>query len=78
MLQEKTDEFTDFVGDAKEKYARCISNKFNDPLATPKNCWSIWNSFLSYRKLPAIPPLLVNADIITKFSEKADLFNKYC
>ena len=34
-------------------------------------------SFPKDRKSPAIPPLLVNDDIITSFSEKADLFNKF-
>ena len=63
--------------DAKEKYVRCISNKLNDPLTAPKTYWSILNRFLNNRKIPAIPLQLVNGDIITNFSEKADLLNKF-
>ena len=63
--------------DAKEKCVRCMSNKLNDPLATPKTYWSILNRFLNNRKIHAIPFLLVNGDIITNLSEKADLFNKF-
>ena len=77
-LQEKTDECTALILDAKEKYVRCMSNKLNDPsLTAPKTYWSILNRFLNNRKIPAIPPLLVNGDIITNFSEKADLFKKF-
>ena len=76
-LQEKTDECTVLILDAKEKYVRCMSNKLNDPLTAPKTYWSILNRFLNNRKIPAIPPPLVNGDIITNFSEKADLLNKF-
>ena len=43
QLQEKTDECTALVLDAKEKYVRSTSNKFNDPLTAPKTYWSILN-----------------------------------
>ena len=36
-LQDKTDECTALILDAKEKYdVRCMSNKLNDPLTAPK------------------------------------------
>ena len=74
-LQEKTDEHTALILDAKEKYARYImSNKLNDPLTTPKMYWSILNRFLNNTRIPAIPTLFLNGDIITNFSEKDELF----
>ena len=76
-LQEKTDEFTAIILDAKEKYVRCMSNKLNDLLTAPKTYWSILNRFLNNGKIPATIPLLVNGDIITNFSEKVDLLNKF-
>ena len=54
-----------------------MSNKLNDPLTVPKTYWPILNHFLNKRKIPAIPPLLVNGDLIATFSEKDDLFNKF-
>ena len=74
-LQKKTGKCTALILDAKEKCVRCMSNKLNDPLTSPKTYWSILNRFLNNRKIPAIPPLLVNGDIITNFSEKADRLN---
>ena len=60
-LQEKTDERTALTLDAIEKYVRCMSSKLNDPLTAPKTYWSM----LKNGEIPAIPPLLVNGDIIT-------------
>ena len=71
-LQEKTDECS-----LDYRCVRCMSNKLNDPLGTPKTYWSILNRLLNNRKIHAIPFLLVNGDIITNLSEKADLFNKF-
>ena len=66
-LQEKTD-------DDKEMYVRCTSNKLIDPLTASKKCYSTLNCLLNNRKIPAIPRLLVNGDIVSNFSEKAELF----
>ena len=33
-------------------------------------------SFLSNKKIPATPPLLVNGETISNFSQKASVFNK--
>ena len=76
-LQEKTDEYTALILDAKERYVRCMSSKLNDPLTAPKTYWSILSRFLNNKEIATIPPLLVNGDIITNFSEKADIFNKF-
>ena len=70
-LQEKTDEFTAIILDAKEKYVRCMSNKLNDSLEAPKTYWSIQNRFLNNMKIPAIPPLLVNGDNYYKLFRKS-------
>ena len=59
--------------DAQEEYVRCLNNKLNDRLTALKTYWLILNRFLNNRKIAAISPLLINGDIITNFSEKADL-----
>ena len=76
-LQEKTDDYAALILDAKERYVRCMSSKLNDPLTAPKTYWSILSRFLNNKEIPTIPPLLVNGDIITNFSERADIFNKF-
>ena len=54
-----------------------MSNKLNGLLTVTKTYWSIRNRFVNNRKIPTVPPLLKNGVIITNFSEKADLFNKF-
>ena len=43
----------------KDKYIIRIYEKVNDPIIAPKTYWKIINRFLSNKKVPAIPPLLV-------------------
>ena len=62
---------------AKDKYIVKMSEKLNDPITAPKTYWKIINRFLSNKKIPAIPPLLVNGEIISNFSQKASIFNKF-
>ena len=60
----------------KEKYINDLSKKLNTKTA-PKTYWKIWNHFLSNKKIPSIPPLLVNREMISNFSKKVKPFNKF-
>ena len=62
---------------SKEKYIRQLSQKLADPSTEPKTYWKIINRFVNNKKTPMIPPLLVNNKIISNFSEKNNLFNKF-
>ena len=46
------------------------------PLQLPKLFGNNKSFFLSNKKISVIPPLLVNEEIISKFSPKASIFNK--
>ena len=54
-----------------------MCKKLNDPIAALKTYWKVINRFLSNKKIPAIPPLLVNGEIISNFSQKVSIFNKF-
>ena len=56
---------------AKEKNIIQISAKLEDPNAAPKTYWSISNRFLCNKKIPSIPPILVNIKVVSNFAEKA-------
>ena len=60
----KANECTKILMAAKEKYINESSKKFSHPETTPKTCWKILNWFLSNKKIPSIPPLLVNGQMI--------------
>ena len=61
----------------KEKYINDLSKKLNNTKTAPKTYWKIWNHFLSNKKIPSIPPLLVNREMISNFSKKVKPFNKF-
>ena len=66
----KTNECEEIVSAAKDKYIIQICEKLNDPITAPKTYWKIINRFLNNKKIPAIPPLLVNGEIIQNFLKK--------
>ena len=63
--------------DAKTRYLSCLGNKLNNPQLGPKAYWSILNKFLHKKKIPLIPPLLVNNSFITNTFKKTSLFNDF-
>ena len=73
----KLNECTEIILAAKEKYINELSKKLSNPETAPKTRWKILNRFLSNKKIPSIPPPLVNGEMISNFSKKAELFNKF-
>ena len=66
----KTNECKEIISDAKAKYIIQLFEKLNDPITVLKTYWKVRNRFLNNKKIPAIPPLLVNGEIISNFSQK--------
>ena len=69
----KSNECTEIILAAKEKYINELSNSET----APKTYWKILSRFLSNKKIPSILPLLVNGEMISNFSKKAEIFNKF-
>ena len=64
---------------AKSDYTLRMTSKPNDPKAAPKTYSSILNRFLYNKKIPSIPPLLVdNKFLFSDFHVKANLLNDFC
>ena len=74
---QKSEECTNLISQAKKKHILKITSKLEDSNAAPKTYWSILNRFLYNKKIPAIPPLLVDGTFISDFCEKANLFNYF-
>ena len=73
----KSNECTKAISAAKDKYIKQMCKKLNDPLTAPKTYWKILNRLLSNKNVPATSSLLVGGEIISNFSQKAAIFNKY-
>ena len=76
QINTSSKECTKSILEAKEKYVTQLSQKLIDPSTEAKTYWKIINRFAK-NKTPIIPPLVVNNKIISNFSEKANLFNKF-
>ena len=54
-----------------------LSGNINDPKTSAKAYWSILKTLYSGKKIPLIPPILVNNKLISNFKEKAKHFNAF-
>ena len=65
------------INEAKERYEKKLTASLSTAGTGSKRYWSIINRLLNKRKIPQIPPLRVNNEVISDTLKKADLFNKY-
>ena len=70
-------ECTSLIIEYKERFITKMSAKLYNSKTVPKTCWSIINKFLSNKKTPIVPPVLVNGELVSDFEQKANLFNNY-
>ena len=77
ILNKLSEDLTNAITNSKSAYYKRIATKLNDSNSAPKTYWSILKSFLSGRKIPLIPPILVKDQLVINFLEKANLFNEF-
>ena len=76
-LQKAGVELTNIIKSSKENFYKSLAKKLNDPNTSSKTYWSIMKTFVNGRKIPIIPPLLINNNVISNFREKANIFNNF-
>ena len=76
-LQNLSKEISTMILERKEKYYNHLSMKLNNPNTSAKTYWSILKSFYNGSKVPLIPPLLVNNQIVSDFTKKTNIFNDF-
>ena len=77
ILNKLSEDLTNVIANSKLAYFRRIASKLNDPNLAPKTYWPILKSFVNGKKIPLIPPILVKDQLVTNFSEIANLFNEF-
>ena len=65
------------ISNAKNLYYVNLAKKLNNPLLQAKTYWSILKTFYKNKKIPLIPPLLINDKFITDIQAKTNIFNKF-
>ena len=64
------------IKNAKENYYNHLVDKINASKGNGKSYWTILKSLFIGKKVPVIPPLLVNGVTVTDFARKATLLNE--
>ena len=79
LLETLITELNELVSTTKALYYENIGKKLNDPLLQAKTYWSILKTFYNGKKIPLIPPLLVDDKFVTDMKTKANIFNtRFC
>ena len=54
-----------------------MTSKLADSHTAPKTYWALLNGLLYNKKIPAIPPLLVDGKFVSDFYKKSNIFNNF-
>ena len=76
-LQSISTELSEMILKRKDDYYCALSDKLNDPHTSAKSYWSILKTLYNGKKIPLIPPILINNKLISNFKEKANHFNAF-
>ena len=75
-LQTITWDLTEAISSSKNVNYEHLANKLNEPNTSSKTYWSIIKT-LNSKKVPVIPPILVNNKLVTNFKDNANIFNYF-
>ena len=76
-LQNVIVEVSELVCKSKDDYHKQLARKLTNPKTSSKTYWSILKTFYNGKKVPLIPPLVINNKLEPDFKRKADHFNKF-
>ena len=77
FLETIANELNELISSTKALYYDNLAKKLNNPLLQAKTYWSILKTFYNDKKIPLIPPLLVDDKFVTDIQKKANVFNKF-
>ena len=77
FIESLVNEINELISNAKNLYYVNLAKKLNNPLLQAKTYWSILKTFYNDKKIPLIPPLLINDKFVTDIQAKANIFNKF-
>ena len=77
MIETLIPEINDLITSTKDLYYNNLAKILNNPLLQAKTYWSILKTFYNNKKIPIIPPLLIDNKFVTDIQTKANIFNKF-
>ena len=70
-------ELYELISSTKTLYYENLAKNLNNPLLQTKTYWSILKTSYNDKKIPLIPPLLIDNKFVTDVQTKANIFNKF-
>ena len=77
LIERLGNELSDLISQIKALYYENVARKLNSLLLQAKTYWSILKTFYDGKKVPLIPPLLIDDKFVTDIKTKANIFNKF-
>ena len=74
-MQQAIIEVSELIYEKKNDYYNALATKLSDPTTSSKAYWSILKIFYNTKKVPVIPPVLIENKSETDFFKKANYFN---
>ena len=77
MIETLITEINDLITSTKDLHYSNLVKRLNNPLLQAKTYWSILKTFYNDKKIPIIPPLLIDNKFVTDIQMNANIFNKF-
>ena len=77
FLESLITELNELISSTKTLYYENLATKLNNPLLQAKTYGSILKTFYNDKRIPLIPPLLIEDKFVTDIQTKANIFNKF-
>ena len=77
FIESSIAELNYLISYTKNLYYENLTKKLNNPLLQAKTYWSILKLFYNDRKVPLVPPLLIDDKFVTDIQTKTSIFNNF-
>ena len=75
MIETLITEINDLITSTKDLRYNNLAKRLNNPLLQAKTYWSILKTFYNDKKIPIIPPLLIDDKFVTDIQTKVNIFS---
>ena len=76
-LDIQSEECTSLINESKDRYIAKMGAKLDNHKSFPKRYWWIIHKFLSHKKIPIIPLIIIKGELVSGFKQKANIFNNH-